>query len=56
MTFVVTCSQNHDGYLPSELGWEVESYESMITRWARGTAEELAKEYVNMLTEMKNAE
>lgn len=56
MTFVVTCSQNHDGYLPSELGWEVESYESMITRWARGTAEQLAKEYVNMLTEMKTAE
>lgn len=53
MTFVISCSQNHDGYLPSKLGWQLGCYESQITRWARGTAEQLAEEYVDMLTEMK---
>lgn len=56
MTFVVTCSQNHDGYLPSALGWELRCYEAQITRYAPGTAEELVTEYVDMLTQMKNAE
>lgn len=53
MTFVISCSQNHDGYLPSQLGWQLGCYESQITRWARGTAEQLAEEYVDMLTKMK---
>ena len=56
MTFVVTCSQNHDGYLPSELGWELRCYEAQITRYAPGTAEALADEYVSMLNEMKNGQ
>lgn len=53
MTFVISCSQNHDGYLPSQLGWQLQCYESQITRFARGTAEQLAQEYVDILTEMK---
>lgn len=53
MTFVISCSQNHDGYLPSQLGWQLGCYESQITRFARGTAEQLAEEYVDMLTKMK---
>lgn len=56
MTFIVTCSQNHDGYLPSELGWQLRCYEAQITRYAPGTAEQLVAEYVDMLTQMKNAE
>lgn len=55
MTFVVTCSQNHEGYLPSEKGWEIRCYEAQITKYARGTAEQLVAEYVDMLTEMKNS-
>lgn len=54
MTFMITCSENHDGYLPSELGWQIRCYEAQITRYAPGTAEQLAEEYVDMLTEMKN--
>lgn len=54
MTFIISCSQNHDGYLPSKLGWQLRCYEAQITRFASGTAEQLAQEYVNMLTEMKN--
>lgn len=53
MTFIVTCSQNHDGYLPSAKGWEIYCYEAQITRYAPGTAELLAQEYIDMLTEMK---
>lgn len=53
MTFVISCSQNHDGYLPSQLGWQLQCYESQITRFARGTAEQLAREYVDILTNMK---
>jgi hypothetical protein len=53
MTFIVSCSQNHDGYLPSRLGWKLRCYEAQITRYAPGTAEELAKEYVDLLTELK---
>lgn len=54
MTFIISCSQNHDGYLPSKLGWQLRCYEAQITRFASGTAEQLAQEYVDMLTEMKN--
>lgn len=54
MTFVISCSQNHDGYLPSTLGWQLGCYESQITRFAPGTAEQLAREYVDMLAEMKD--
>ena len=53
MTFVISCSQNHDGYLPSKLGWSLGCYESQITRFAPGTAEILADEYVDLLREMK---
>ncbi len=54
MTFIISCSQNHDGYLPSALGWEIGCYEAQITRYARGTAEQLVEEYVNMLSEIKS--
>lgn len=53
MTFIISCSQNHDGYLPSKLGWKLRCYEAQITRYAPGTAEELVDEYVDMLTQLK---
>lgn len=59
MTFVVTCSENpdgHMGYLPHEYGCEESFYEYDVTKFARGTAEDLAKTYVELLTEMKPAE
>jgi hypothetical protein len=56
MTFVVTCSENpegHMGYMPHEYGCEEGFYEYDVTKFARGTAEDLAKTYVELLTEMK---
>lgn len=58
MTFVITCSENaggHMGYLPHEYACEEGFYEYDVTKFARGTAEDLAKVYVAQLTEMKNA-
>ena len=53
MSFIISCSQNHDGYLPSLLGWEIGCYEAQITRFAKGTAEQLVDAYVDMLTQMR---
>lgn len=53
MTFVISCSLDLDGYMPAEYGYDIMCYEAQITRYARGTAEKLAEEYVKMLTEMK---
>lgn len=59
MTFVITCSENsenfHMGYMPHEYGCEENFYEYDVTKFARGTAEDLAKTYVKILTDMKNA-
>lgn len=53
MTFVVTCSEDHQGYLPSLNGFRVECYETHVTVYERGTAETLAETYVEMLTALK---
>ena len=50
MTFVVTCAEDHQGYLPSLNGFRVECYETHVTVYERGTAEELANTFVEMLT------
>ncbi len=58
MTFVVSCSESpegHMGYIPSAYGCENSFYEYDVTKFASGTAEDLAKTYVEMLTEIKNA-
>ncbi len=53
MTFIVSCSQNHAGYLPDEDGWRLRCYEAQITKLERGTAEKLAAEYVDLLKEIR---
>ena len=53
MTFIVTCSHGHAGYLPDKLGVDIRCYEAQITKFTPGTAEILVQEYVNMLTELK---
>lgn len=59
MTFIVTCSENatgyHMGYIPHEYACEESFYEYDVTKFARGTAEDLAKTYVQLLTEMHGA-
>ena len=56
MTFIVTCGEGAEGYLPDDLGWEMGSYESCVTKFERGTAEKVAEEFVSMLTDLKAAE
>ncbi|MBR4863640.1 MAG: hypothetical protein IKU07_03625 [Oscillospiraceae bacterium] len=53
LTFVVTCSENAQGYLPSANGFRVECYESHVTTYERGTAENLADTFVEMLNKLK---
>lgn len=53
MTFIITCAQGSEGYLPTALGFEIDCYESHVTHFERGTAEKLADAYITMLTEMK---
>ena len=53
MTFIVTCSHGHAGYLPDEKGIEIRCYEAQITKFKPGTAELLVAEYLDMLNEMK---
>ena len=58
MTFVVTCSENensyHMGYIPTLIGCEESFYEYDVTKFERGTAEDLAGLYVERLTQLKN--
>lgn len=57
MTFVVSCSESfegHLGYIPTVYGYENNFYEYAQARFARGTAEEVAKLHVEMLNEIKN--
>ena len=55
MTFVVTCSEVYMGYLPNLIGCEEGFYEYDVTKFERGTGEKLVQNYVDALTEMKNA-
>ena len=54
MTFLVSCCNGAEGYLPSKAACEFGCYEYYITKFAVGTAELLADEYLKMLTDMKN--
>ena len=56
MTFVVTYSENpggHMGYLPHIYGCEEGFYEYDVTKFARGTAEDLITTYIQILTDMQ---
>lgn len=54
LTFIITCSENHQGYLPTANGFRVECYETHVTTYERGTAEKLSELYVELLTNAKN--
>ena len=53
MTFVISCSEGAEGYLPDATGWEIGSYESHVTKFERGSAEKLAEQFVAMLNGLK---
>ena len=44
------------GYMPHAYAGEESFYEYDVTKFARGTAEDLAETYVQLLTDMKSAE
>lgn len=52
-TFIVTCGEGAQGYLPSQRGVEIGCYEACVSSYEYGTAEKLADEFVAMLTELK---
>ena len=52
MTIVATCANGGNGYFPSEIAWEHGGYEPDTTRYVRGSAEELANIYVDLLTQL----
>ena len=53
MTFIVTCANGSNGYIPSKLAHEYGCYERDIGRYTAETGLELAEKYVSMLTEHK---
>ena len=55
MDFIVTCSENYEGYFPHVQGCEEGFYEYDVTHFARGTGETLAELFSTTLAEMKNA-
>lgn len=53
MTFCASCSNAARSYIPTPQSWDWEAkYEVRVTRYEKGTAENLADEFVNMLTEL----
>ena len=57
-TFVLTCANGRNTYIPIDEAWDYKSnneqvpYETRICRYPRGTAELLAKDLGNMLTDL----
>lgn len=56
MTMVASCSNESHSYIPTPPSWDWEAkYEVRITKFEKGTAEELEQKFVDMLTEQFNA-
>lgn len=53
-TFIITCSEEDQCYIPNDIACEHKFYEYTITRFARGTGEALGKRYCEILTAMKD--
>ena len=52
-TVVMTCGEGDNSYVSNIAGFEYNCYESQVCYYARGTAEQAAKDFVSMLTELK---
>ena len=55
MTFITTQTNGCDGYIPSIIGYTNGGYSTDITRYAPGTGEQVAQDFVTMLTQMHDA-
>lgn len=52
MTFIVTCANGHESYIPTLDAYEYYSYECCLCRFIPGTAESLAEKYVELLNSL----
>ena len=52
MTFMASCSNGNCGYIPSSSAFEYDCYEVSITRYVKGTAEDLVESHVSMLKQL----
>ena len=52
-TVVMTCGEGDNSYVSNIAGFEYNCYESQVCYYARGVAEQAAKDMVSMLEEMK---
>ena len=53
MTFVVSCTNDTFDYMADDNAFNYDLYETNTRRYGRGTAEKLAQNFVEMLTELK---
>ena len=56
MTFVVTCANGSYGYLPTDRAYDYGVYEGFVTRVVRGTAEDVADTFLQMLSQCKSGQ
>ena len=52
-TVVMTCGEGDNSYVSNIAGFEYNCYESQVCFYARGVAEQAAKDFVSMLEELK---
>jgi hypothetical protein len=48
-TFVISCANGSNGYVPADVAYDMGCYESYTARVARGSAETLVEEYIGLL-------
>ena len=53
MTFVTSLANGNNGYLPSEIGYEINCYEAYASNVGRGAGEMMAGLFLQLLQEMK---
>lgn len=53
MTFVTTCANGSNGYLPSDIGYEINCYEAYASNVGRGAGEQLADKFLELLHALK---
>lgn len=54
MTFLVTCCNGREGYIPSSAAFAYGCYESYTTQFEAGSGEIISDEFIAMLAELKN--
>lgn len=53
MTFITSCANGANGYLPSDLGYEIGCYEAYAANVGRGSGEIMADLFVELLTDLR---